>query len=225
MPLSPLVVAQVVARNLIPLAGILFLGWNAGNILLLYFVDTLLAMGVIFAGVARHFTPIAEDDGWASRINGEAGVVLAALFIMLIFAVPLGVPVIFMLDGFPNVRELLADPAFRIGLAGQVVTAFWSYVGLWRALRTATPEQLQLKRRFTLVFLRWMAVLFVAFSGATALFGGHAFPFVVVYVAVTIFAEVAPDRFLRLMPGGAEDAVPRPVVTRRGSRSARRRRG
>lgn len=224
-PVSPLVVAQVIARNLIPIAGILFFGWNAGNILLLYLVDTLLALAVIFAGVARHFAPVPEDDGWAARINGEAGVVAAALVVMLVFAVPLGIPVVFMMNGLPNVRELLSDPGFRVGLAGQVITAFWSYVGLWRALRTATPEQLQLKRRFALVFLRWMVLVFLAFTVGPLLFGGHPLPFVIVYVAATIFAEVAPDRFLRVMPGGAEDAAPRAAITPRGSRSGRRRRG
>ena len=33
---------------------------------------------------------------------------------------------------------------------------------------------------------------------------------VVLYVGTTIFVEIAPDRFLRMMPGGAEDADPLP---------------
>jgi len=36
---------------------------------------------------------------------------------------------------------------------------------------------------------------------------------------VTIFAEIAPDRFLRAMPGGAEDAdAPAGAATRRDAR-------
>ena len=35
--LPPVALAQVVTRNLVPLAGILLLGWSAPNILILYF--------------------------------------------------------------------------------------------------------------------------------------------------------------------------------------------
>ena len=41
-PGASLVAAQVIARNIVPLAGIVFLGWNAQNVLIVYFADTLL---------------------------------------------------------------------------------------------------------------------------------------------------------------------------------------
>ncbi len=62
-PPTPIDLANAVARNIVPLVGILFLGWSAPSVLLLYFADTMLAMGVIFAGLARHFFP-PGDDGW-----------------------------------------------------------------------------------------------------------------------------------------------------------------
>ena len=44
--------AQVVARNIAPLAGILVLGWDAANVLLLYAVDTALVAVVIVVALA-----------------------------------------------------------------------------------------------------------------------------------------------------------------------------
>ena len=135
-----------------------------------------------------------------------------------------------MLGGDLNPRELLADSSLRAGLARQCVAAMMSNFELYRALRTATPEQLQLKRRFALVLLRWMALVMVAYLGVGFVAGRFAaLIFVAIYVAVSVVAELAPDRFLRVMPGGAEEAPPsgRPEAVRRDSprRGRRRRKG
>jgi len=211
-PPTPLDYANAVARNVVPLAGIVFLGWSAANVLILYFVDTLLAMVVIFAGLMRHFMPPPKDEGWAARANAEAGYVGVALLIVAFFAVPLGVPLIFMLAGSDVTwRGLLGNQEFRIGLVLQAIAAFWSGHGLYQALREHTPAELRLKRRFALVFLRWMAVLMSTYIGFAFLLGRFApIVFVAVYTAATIMIDVAPDRFLRAMPGGAEDADPLP---------------
>ena len=233
-PIAPVAIAHVVARNLVPLAGILVLGWNATGILLLYFVDTLLALAVITAGVLRHFAPVPEDDGWAARLNGEVGTVAGGLFIVAFMAIPLGVPV-FML-GMPDFREVIADPAFRAGLIGQLVAAGWSYLGLYRALRTATPDQLRLRQRFGLVLLRWVALMPFAYLGVGLAAGRYAaLLFVAVYAVLMIWTELAPDRFLRTMPGGEDNLRGGRDVdgtqsragggrsSRRGPRSGRRR--
>lgn len=41
-PFDPIAAGQVVARNLVPVIGILAFGWSASTVLLLYFVDTML---------------------------------------------------------------------------------------------------------------------------------------------------------------------------------------
>ena len=211
-PPTPLDNANAVARNVVPLAGILFLGWSAANILLLYFLDTLLAMAVMFAGLARHFLPPPPDDGLAARINAEAGCVGVALFLAAFMAIPLGMPLfILLMASGVTWASVVEDPMFRSGLVLQGIAAFWSCAGLYRALRTHTPEELRLKRQFALVFLRWIAVLIVWYFGIGFLLGRFAaVPFVAVYVAATIMIEVAPDRFLRAMPGGTVDADPLP---------------
>jgi len=223
---SPTDLANTVVRNLVPLGGILFLGWSATNILLLYFLDTLLAMAVMFAGLARHFSPALADDGLAARVNGEVGVVAVALLLACLIAIPLGMPLFMMLAAArTDWREVLADPAFRAGLAMQAIAAFWSCMGLYRALRTWTPEQLRLKRRFALVLLRWVVLLMAMYSGLVFLIGRFAAALLVaVYAGTSIVIDVAPDRFLRAMPGGAEDADPLPGDTPRSAGPATRRR-
>ena len=61
-------IAQVVARNIVPLAGILFLGWNAQNVLIVYFADTLLT---IARAVRRRFATLRAAD--RERRLGGAG--------------------------------------------------------------------------------------------------------------------------------------------------------
>lgn len=126
--------------------------------------------------------------------------------------VPLGIPLIFMLSGSDvTVASLFADSSFRSGLLLQAVTALWSGVGLYSALKTRTPETLRLKLHFALVLLRWIALLAVTYTGIVLVFGRFAaFIYVAIYAAVSIVVDVAPDKFLRVMPGGAEDADPVP---------------
>jgi hypothetical protein len=206
----PLLITQIVARNIVPVAGILLFSWPAQNVLVLYFVDTLLSMGVIATGVARFMLPPATDEGWAARVNTEGGYVGAGLMIIAIFAIPLGVPLIFMLaPGGDDWRAMLTDRGLHIGIALQLAAACWSGFELHRALRTQTPDQLRLKRRFALVFLRWIVVLMATYSGFFIFLGHYsALFYVVLFVSTSIFIEVAPDRFLRAMPGGVDDTDP-----------------
>jgi hypothetical protein len=205
---TPVEIANTVARNIVPLGGILLLGWSASTVLVLYFVDTMLSIAVMFAGLMRYFMPPVEDEGWAARANGEVGPVAAALFLASFIAVPLGVPLIFMFVGTDTtVRSLFADDAFRAGLVMQAIAAVWSCAGLYRALRVHTPEELRLKRQFSLVLLRWVVVLMVTYTGIAFLFGRWApLVFVAVYVGTSIFIDIAPDKFLRVFPEGAPDA-------------------
>jgi len=214
-PPSPIDIAGTIARNLVPLGGIIFLGWPAHTVLVLYFVDTLLAMTVMFAGLMRYFMPPPGDEGWAARANAEVGYVAAALFLALFIAVPLGMPIVFIFAAANlSPRSLFDDPGFGVGLALQAIAAFWSCYGLYRALLTRTPDELRLKRRFALVFLRWIAVLMATYTGIVFLFGRFGpFIFVLIYAGASIMIDVAPDKFLRAMPGGAEDADPLPGST------------
>src|SRR2546429_4981559 len=66
----PLAVAiYLVCRNLVPVVGVLFLGWSARQQLVLYFLDTLLALTVLFALALAYFFPIDNEEGMAAHIN------------------------------------------------------------------------------------------------------------------------------------------------------------
>ena len=104
---TPVAVAEIAARNLVPVAGILLFGWHAFNVLALYLLDTLLMLAIIIAGVARSFLPM-DDPQWAGRLNGEFGYVAAGLMVSTFMAVPLGIPLIFMAGGdFAAMRAML----------------------------------------------------------------------------------------------------------------------
>ena len=214
--LNPIAIGQVVARNLVPVVGVIAFGWSAVNVLLLYFVDTMLSMGVMFAGLASHFSRQASEDGVAARINGEAGAIAVAVFLCLFIAVPLGMPLVFVgaMSNWEGFTALWNDQSLLAGIAWQVVAAIWSYWSLWQELHHRTPEEVRLKRRFALVFLRWFVIVAAVYLPIGYLFG-RFLPFVLImlYAGTTIFVEIAPDRFLRMMPGGAEDANPLPGST------------
>ena len=115
---DPLALGQAVARNVVPVVGILAFGWPAIQVLLLYFIDTMLAMGVLFAGLASYFGR-QSADGTAARINGEAGAIFVAVFLCAFIAVPLGMPLVFVgaFTGWEGFGSLWKDQAFLAGAA------------------------------------------------------------------------------------------------------------
>jgi hypothetical protein len=202
---SPLVIIQAVIRNTVPLVGILAFHWSTGNVLILYLLDTLLSMAVIIAGLASSFAPPPDGEGAASWINAEFGYVAAGLFTAAFLAIPLGMPVGIMLAASDfSFRVAFGDSSLRIGALVQAAVALWSYIWLYRALRTHSPTELRLRTRFALVFMRWIVVLMATYFILDVLPPSEIvlLLLVVAYVAGSIAAEIAPDRFLRAMPGG-----------------------
>ena len=112
-------------------------------------------------------------------------------------------------SGF-SFREAFNDSSLRSGALIQTVVALWSYVELYRALRTHSPAQLKLRQRFALVFMRWLVVIMVTYFVLDILPPSEPVLLILVaaYIAGSIIAEIAPDRFLRAMPGGADNLEP-----------------
>jgi hypothetical protein len=109
---NPVVIAQAVARNIVPLVGILVFHWSTGNVLILYLLDTLLSIAVIISGLASSFASPPDDEGVGGWINAEAGYVLAGLLVAAFLAVPLGI--ILAASGF-SFREAFNDSSLRGG--------------------------------------------------------------------------------------------------------------
>jgi hypothetical protein len=130
----------------------------------LYLLDNLLSMAVIISGLASTFVSSPDDEGVGGWINAEAGYVVAGLFVAAFLAVPLVMPMGIMLaaSGF-SFRQAFSDSSLRGGALVQTVLALWSYIELYRALRTYSPAQLKLRPRFALVFMRWVVVIMVTY--------------------------------------------------------------
>jgi hypothetical protein len=203
---TPTGIAQIVWRNSAPIVGILFFHWSATNVVVLYFLDTMLSLGVIFAGLAKSFSP-SKPNGVGAWVKSELTYVFVALLLCALFAVPLGMPVGLVLgaSGF-TVSAALADHSLRVGLLWQCVIALWSYIGLYRALDSHSPSELRLKQRFGLILMRWVVVLVVCYLELDFVPDNvGVFLLVVAYVAASIVAEMAPDRFLLGTP--ADDSA------------------
>jgi hypothetical protein len=205
----PADLVATIVRLLVPIAGVVFFGWSAPAMLVLCFTDTIAGIAVICAGVLASFYPPDAAETLAERINAHAGVFAGGVFLAATMAVPLGVPLLFMLGG-STPGEALDVPSLRAGLLVQAASALWSYAGLYRALQVASRDELRLKRRFALVFLRWVAMIMVAMTGVGMVAGQYAgLVLLAVYAVISFFAEVAPDRFVRTFTAGeALDAPP-----------------
>jgi hypothetical protein len=223
-PVGPGLIFDVVLRNIVPVCGMLFLGWPPGNLILLYFVDTMLSLCMMIAALMFYFIPVSNEDGAAARLNALAGPFGAAALTTLILAIPLGIPVIFMLadTGF-SLMKTLADPGFQAGLAAQFFASLMTFRTLYGLLRTHTPEQIELKKRFGLIFLRWFGLIMITFTGLPQMFGSVGpYLLVIVYAGLTIWSELLPDRFLKAMPGGADVDKPDRNQSRDWARIAKR---
>ena len=217
---TPIGIAQIVWRNSAPIVGILFFHWSTTNVLLLYFLDTILSFGVIFAGLAKSFSP-AKPNGVRARVKSELAYVLVAFLLCALFGIPLGLPVGLALGvaGF-TFSGALADHSLRVGALWQCAMALWSYIGLYRALDTHSPSELRLKQRFGLILMRWVFVLVVCYLGLGFVPGNiGVFLLVVAYVAASIFAEMAPDRVLRGTPADDSAEVRAPPASQNSKRS------
>ena len=65
-----------------------------------------------------------------------------------------------------------------------------------------------MRPRFALVFMRWIVVIMVAYFVMEILpVGWSLLLLVAAYIGASVAAEVAPDRFLLAMPGGADNLV------------------
>lgn len=200
--------AQVVARNIVPLGGVLLLGWDAQNVLLLYYVDTVLVMAVIFAGLAGAFLPSGAVSRRKQFTHGP-GLVIPVTIVIVTVTLP------FVLGNKLDWRSVIDDRALRISILWQAIAALWSCLDLIRALRASTPEELKLERRFGLVLSRWLTTVVVAIFVPADWFGSHiSAVLVATYVVLSIWLEAAPHHFLAGMPGELDTKPPLQKTTR-----------
>ena len=199
---TPASIASLIARNLVPAVGVLFLGWSVGNLLVLYYLDTILSFAVVVLLVARHVTGLGKPGergrplhGSLDWIKGSLGSLLAAVLICL----PLGVPLVWTLAAFDwSVSAALADRSFLTGLALQIGGSIYGGIQAHRDLVARTDDERVLKHRAAFIVARWLVVLAVAFTGVAGFLGpwiGGTLV-VLVYAGATVYFELFPDRAL-----------------------------
>jgi type IV secretory pathway VirB2 component (pilin) len=75
-------IASLVSRNLVPVAGVLLLGWSAPDLLVLYYLDTILGLAVVVLLIARHVTGLGKPGERAKPLQGPLDWVRGAAFVV-----------------------------------------------------------------------------------------------------------------------------------------------
>jgi hypothetical protein len=105
----------VAARNAVGLVGILFFGWAPAALVVLYFADTLAGMWAVFAAVGFKLSNVDPRAGFRTLVGVLSGVAVAVALVAIV-AVPLGIPLVFVLGSSGAVwHQVWADPTLTPG--------------------------------------------------------------------------------------------------------------
>lgn len=226
---DPLQLLSLVTRNLVPLGGALFLGWSVTGLLVLYFIDTLLAIAALLWLVMAHITGMGEGKGMPSRWLDWINLALGALFGAALFALPLGIPLYILLEQVgTGYAALLADPAFRTGLGFQMLASLQMLLGAHRELKQRDDDDAYLKRRVQFVIGRWVVVIMAAMTGFPGLLGPYlgGLILLLVYAVASVYMELFPERVEAwLTPRKAVSSPSVHGASRKTGRKGRNRRG
>lgn len=214
---NPGALAGLVTSHLVPVAGVLFLGWPAGNILVLLALDTLLTATALGLLVMIHVTGLDDVPGSRTGPVPWSRVLLALPIMLVMFGLLVGFPVFALLEGQWRAGAL-GDPGFQLGIAAQAVASLVAFFRTHRTLERRNDDQRILARGFVFLIARWVVVTIAAFTGLGALLGprfGGAF-LILVYGAASVWFELHPSKAARFLRGRdakaleqviAEDAV------------------
>ncbi len=188
---------HAIFRAVVPVVGILAFGLDARQVLLLYAIDTLLALAAAFGLLAWQFLPVhaADRPSLSEKINGVGGALAIGLFVGGVTLVAASVPLWFGFQfSFEALRDVAAAPGFQQAALAQLATSGLSFI--LQALRESPGEAAKRRHRARFAFAlgRWLALYVVA----AALFGQSgpwaAFVLVVLYGAITVAAEAIPEK-------------------------------
>jgi len=199
---TPPRIAALIARNLMPVAGVLFLGWSASNMMILYYADTVLELAVVVLLVARHVTGLGRPGERTRELNGPLDWVRAgigSLFGATLIGLPLGVPLFIMLATLGWTWTDLADRGFLTALAVQIAGSLAAAFQVHRDLLERSDDERVLKHRAAFIVARWAVVIVAAIMVPIGILGpwlGGAL-LVLVYAGGTAYFELFPGRALQ----------------------------
>ena len=198
----PSSLAALIAANVAPLVGILVLGWSPIAVLVLYFVDTLLSLGVVLLLVMMHVTgnaqgrPLSGFKDW-----GQAFV----SFVILggIFGLPLSMPLWFI--GPEHIMAEFERPGSGLayGLLAQLLLSALAAARMHRELKARDDDDRLLARRTLFLVARWITVFLALTFGVVGLLGPRwgAFVLVAIYGGASVYFELFPERAERFVRG------------------------
>jgi hypothetical protein len=217
---------NVVARALIPVFGIVFLGWSGGNVLLVYFADTLgsmYAVSVLAAYAAEQSEPeflawIKDGITPQKRVRIVVGVALIGFIGPLMVAIPFGgfLALLLTMQDF-DWSEAVADRNLWIGIGCQFAGTVALMLGQLRWIATLKNPGKLVKARTGLLFARWVAMLLVGVLAMPLPRDLYLLLVVMAYAAGTVALELAPERVLIAI--NAQDLLD--ALTPRDSESSR----
>ena len=199
---TPANIASLIARNLVPAVGVLFLGWSAGNLLALYYLDTIVSVAVVMILIAGHITGLGKAGERGRPIKGPLDWIKAiagSLFAAILICLPLGVPLVWTLAQFDwSVAAALVDRGFLAGLGMQIAGSIYGGLQAHRDLLARTDDERVLKHRAAFIVARWLVVLIVAFTGFIGFLGPWIGGTLIVlaYAGASVYFELFPDRAL-----------------------------
>lgn len=197
-----------VTRNAVGVVGVLFLGWAAPTLVVLYFADTLAGMWAVFAAVGFKLSNADPRQGGGAVLEGALTASAVGLFLVAVVAVPLGIPVV-MLLGASSVtwRQLGADPTLATGVGVVALTGLVGAVRHVFALAEGRAGDASVKQVFAILVTRWVLVLIAIYNLGFILGRFGLYAIVLAYAAASVWSELEPERFARLIPDRRPDAA------------------
>lgn len=199
---TPAALASLIAANLAPLVAIIVLGWSPLSILVLYFVDTFLGLGVVVLLVMTHVTGNEHGKplcGWKDWTKAAIGLAILGA----IFALPLSVPL--WIVGGDALAEELVRPGNGLAYAilAQSAMSALAAARMHRVLKSREDDDRILARRALFLVARWLTMTMAMITGALALLGpriGGAV-LVAIYGGASVYFELFPGRAERFVRG------------------------
>lgn len=193
-------VVFVILRNAIPIFGILFLGWSAQNLIVLYFVDTLGAMWALFTALALNFPEAKLATTLLARVPTFATMLFVGAFLVAFMAVPLGMPLlIYSMMTEWDWQAALAEREFIYGIIGIAALSFVGMIRQYQMIAEVTLDKSNVKRDFGILMTRWVIILLVIYTLGFLLGPLGAYFMVIAYVAASAYSEIFPEKFSNLL--------------------------
>jgi hypothetical protein len=207
VPLSAVVLhtTNVVARALIPVFGILFLGWSAGKVLIVYYADTLgsmYAVSILAAYGAAQSEP--EFQAWIRdgitllmRLRILIGSALIGFVGPAAVAIPFGVflGILLAVQDFAW-SEAFADRNLWISIGVQFLGTLTIMVGQLKWIASLKDPGKLVQARTGLMFARWVGMLLIGVLAMPFPRDIYLLLLILAYAGGTVALELVPERIL-----------------------------